>query len=92
MDKPRPPHNIPDISEGPGDRAAEEGGEGLAKSEEEGRVGKQGGEAKDPPAEGRNNRRAMRPERAGRRQRRKRTRRGKRRRGTGTERPHGGHR
>ena len=33
MAKPRPPHNRPDISEGPGDRAAEGGGVVVAEAE-----------------------------------------------------------
>ena len=56
-------HNGPDISKGPGDGAAEEGGEGAAvEAEEEGRGRTQGDEAEDPPPaeEPTDTRRAMR--------------------------------
>ena len=94
MAKPCPPHNRPDISEGPGEEAAEEGREESAEAKEEGKGGKQGDKAKSPPPPvvGRNNRRATRPERAYRREGRHRKMRGKRQKGTGTERPQGGHR
>ena len=89
MAKTQPPHNRADISKGPGDVAAEKGRErAMVEAEEEGRGGKQVDKAKDPPAEGRNKKRDMRPERTERRQRRKRTRMEKRRKGIGTERPH----
>ena len=50
MAKPRQHHNGTKISEGPGDGATEEGGEGAAvETEEEGGGGKQGEKAEDPP-------------------------------------------
>ena len=62
-------------------------------AEEEERGGKQGDEAKDlsPAEEPTNNRRAMRPLEAEKRQR-QRKRRDTRTKGTGTQRPHRGHR
>ena len=91
MAKPWQHHNRPNTSKGEGDGAEVEGGEGAAEAGEEGREGNQGVEDKEPPVEGWNNRRSMRPERAERRRGRQRTRRGERRKGTGTERLNGGH-
>ena len=81
MAKPQQHHNGPDMSEGPGDRVAEEGGEGASvQAKEEGREWTQGET---------NMRRATRPLEAENRWRR-RKRRDTKRKGKGTERPHGG--
>ena len=92
MAKPRQLHNGPDIPKGPGDRAAETGGEG----EETGK-GWEGGEGKEsttngtpqPPAEEQaDTGKAVRQERERRRRHRRKKRR--KREETGTERTHGG--
>ena len=92
MSKTRNLHNRPETPKGPGDRESEEGRGGVVEADEEGKGGNQGDEAEDPPphTEGRNNQRAMRPERAESRRGRQRMRRGKRQKRTGTERPQGG--
>ena len=94
MAKPQQHHNRPKISEGPGEREEEEGGEGsTVEAEEEGRGGTQGDDYEDPPPseDPTDNRRDMKPLET-EKKRRWRKRRDTRRKGTGTEIPHGGHR